>query len=261
MKEYNFIPDGRPKAGFYADFGHSLTDNLKVFLNKVFKECKNDDFIVKIDGAKLWRNYQIDNHSVIDYYKELFQIDYDFHLKLPLEGKLKDHWTNVPKENFESFNKLLKKYFKMSESQHELYEKIIKKYNFEPKNTIGILYRGTDKYTERKPAPLSLFINKTKELLSENPNSKIFIQTDQLQVKDEFVKAFPDNCFFIQELPQVANKVVPHKHDDIDKYMLAKHIEIAVRMLSQCKFLILSYSNVSTFIGAYRNDSKNVFQY
>ena len=261
MIEYVFSPIGCPRAGFYADFGHRMTDNLRNYINEIYRITNTDEFVIKIDSSKMWNNYQEINKPIIDYYNELFQIDINFKLNLPLCGLMKDNWTDISIENFTDLNNLLKKYFKMSDKQEILYNDITQKYNFDPDNTIGVLYRGTDKYLEREPVGINLFIDKTKEILSYNSSLRIMIQTDQKQIKDMFMDIFPNNCFFIEELSHVSNNVVPHKHIDINKYHLAKHIEISVRMLSQCKFLICNYSNVTTFVGAYRNNTTNVFQF
>jgi hypothetical protein len=261
MKEYHFKPNGHITAGFYADMGHSLTDNLKNYLNEIYNSNPDEEFIVKIDSSKLWRLYQPANGPLIDYYNELFQIDPDFHLKLPLKEKMKDGWTNISKIKFEEFNQLLRKYFKMSDKQQLLFEEIIKKYSIDPTNTLGILYRGTDKYTERAPVDVNVFLNKAKDILSLNPELRIMITTDQQQVRDLFVASFPDNCFFLEEMPYVTNNIVPHNHEHVDKYLLARYFEISIRILAQCKFLICSYSNSTTFIGAYRNNCTNVFQF
>lgn len=262
IPNYKLSPIGCPLAGFYADLGHTLTRSLGFYLNEIYSSIKTNNFLVDIDSTKMWVKYQC-TESIIDYYKEMFQVDVDYNLPLPVTGIMRDEWTVIKETNFTDLYNVLRKYFKLSDKQQALYQSVIQKYNFNSENTIGVFYRGTDKRNEVPLVMAEDYVNKVKKIIEKEPHLKIMIQTDQQQVKDLFTNTFKNQCFYIQELPHTADNIGIHQRskEEINKYNLATYLDLSVRMLAQCKHLVLGMSNVSTFIGAHRNNPLNVYQF
>lgn len=258
MKKIPFKPEGCPYAGFYADLGIKILTPLIHLLNKSYVQY-GENFEIEIDGSNAWKNFK-DNSLVNDLYKEMFRQDYNKKIILPYTGIHVDHWTVIKNENFTSFNALLQKYFLYSDKQTEIYNSIITKYKPNLNKTIGVHYRGTDKHTEVQLASPSSYINLCKKILQNNLDYNILIQTDQAQVRDLFKQRFKDKCWFIEELPVTETTQGLH-YSYSNKISLAKYMDIAVRILAKCKYLIVGTSNVATFIGAHRNNPRNVFQF
>jgi hypothetical protein len=258
---YNHSPKGCPLAGFYADLGHTLTQSLGFYLNDIYNSIKTNKFIVNIDSTNMWVKYQTPNQPIIDYYKELFAVDLEFDLPLPITGITRDNWTIIKDTDFTDLNNILKKYFKMSAKQELLYSQITQNCNFIPEKTIGVHYRGTDKVHEVPLEDAKNYIVKINDIISTDETLRVFIETDQEQVRDLFIKTYKERCFFNTDIPVTSGNTGLHQMNCTNKYDLARYLEISVRMLAKCKYLFLGMSNVATFIGAHRNNPANVFQF
>jgi hypothetical protein len=264
MKIIDFIPNGCPRAGFYADLGHLLFTQLCRLTNKTYNELQTNNFSLKINSEKMWVNYQTPNQPPIDYYNMLFQRDDSVLLDLPLNWFDEDQWSVMVTWNYSELNKIAKKYLRPSDNQQNKLDNFIKKNNIDFNKTIGVLYRGTDKYTETDIPDPMLFVSKVESILNEHPDYKIFLQTDQQQVKDLFLQKFNEKCFFNEEIPTTTTLTAIHSLPNINKVSLVENIEISVRLLAMCEYLVMTYgtgSNVSLFASIYRNNPDNVFEF
>lgn len=144
-----------------------------------------------------------------------------------------------------SKNGLFIQYFGASEIVIKTVNLFKKKYNIISEKCIGVYYRGTDKEIEVKlPDPL-LFLEKTKEIECE----QIFLQTDQQQVVDLFVDFYKEKCIVISELPTSTTNSSVHHHQTENKVKNAIELNSALRIISECKDVILNPSSwVSQYI-------------
>ena len=86
----------------------------------------------------------------------------------------------------------------------------MEKYHIDFDKTICICFRGTDKHTEIATVSPLNFIQAAKSILEQNPDFKIFIQTDQSQVRKMMMAEFDTRAFFINEIPVTSGRTVMH---------------------------------------------------
>jgi len=136
-----------------------------------------------------------------------------------------------------------------------------------PERSIAIIYRGTDKSSEVRPASVQEYIRVATEILQEGATDlDIVIQTDQEQARDEIIANFRERCRFFNELPVTRGGTVIHKLEFGTEVMMgreefAKRIMAAVLILSRCAYVITHTGNVGAWIAIYRGTSKNLYQF
>jgi len=135
-----------------------------------------------------------------------------------------------------------------------------------PERSIGICYRGTDKSTEIKLAPVREYIQVANDILQKSAaDLEIIVQTDQEQVRDAILAHFGQRCRFFKDLPVTRGNIAIHNllateimmsREDFAKRMIA-----ATLVLSRCAYVITATSNVGLWIALYRGTASNLYQF
>jgi hypothetical protein len=150
----------------------------------------------------------------------------------------------------------------MSEMQIKYYNEIVNKYQIDFDNTIGVCYRGTDKRKEVVVADPSEYVECVKKIIKNNPTMRVMIQTDQTQARDLFLNSFGNKCFFIEEMTTTeSDKAIHFVVPENKKLDLAKTLEVSVRILSKCKYVVNCCSNVAWAISGYRGNAIGMWQF
>ena len=245
------------RGGFYSLMGRQISGLIPIINSPHLQ-----GFDISIDGSNTWNLFKQD--VSFDLYKLLFKQNNNIKLAFPYCGPaLCDNRKQFCKLDLYSLNSLLNKYFSLSDTQEEYYNKLVNEYSINFDNAIGIMYRGTDKYLEMKQVDPKNFVKQAKILLEKNPNLNIFLQTDQTQVKDLFKIEFGNKCFFLQNIPSTDGTKSVHKLiNDLEKrHSYVQSLEVACRFLSQCKYLITSSGNMGWTISGYRGNTTNLWQF
>jgi hypothetical protein len=177
------------------------------------------------------------------------------------------HWDSQfePYSNLDytALTPFIKKYFNPSNFVKELLLTFENKTSINYENTVGVCYRGNDKHQETDIAPYEQFIKKCQDILKESPNINFFVQTDETEFKDIFIKEFP-NTFFYHEIPTInANKGLA-VHDLISleqKSFFAALFLSSIIALSKCKNIVTHSGNCGMWTTLYRGNNKNVYQF
>ena len=225
--------------GYFNNY-HKLPnfiDSSKHFSLYKYNGCKNDicnDF------------FQITN-TIINYTNNI-----DFHPSFQTE--------NYRYINYNILRPFINKYFLPSKECIEIINNFIKQYNIISNNTVAVYYRGTDKYTEIETTSYDLFISKMKEIYNLNKNIKFLVQSDSLEFINIISQTF-NNCIIIKEIPvSTSNKGNHYENTPGQNYKTIKNFIPIVYIISKCKYVICSTSNVSLWIMLYRNNPNNIYQ-
>jgi len=158
-------------------------------------------------------------------------------------------------------------FFAPSKKIEQIINSFIKKYAINTKKTIAVCYRGTDKGKEVDIASPELYVSVVKKILKKRRyrDHRVFIQTDQEQVRDMFIEHFGDNCFFIDELPVTAASKVIHSFSSeqlgMSKQFLGQAILAAVNIAARCNVVVNHTGNLALWIYIYRRTCKNMYQF
>jgi hypothetical protein len=173
----------------------------------------------------------------------------------PISHKIFDHHSNYETILNSSLGPqwaqaYLSAYMSPSDAVLEQTNSFIQKYKILDRNTITVCYRGTDKYTEITPTPLFKYFDRIEEILANEEDWQIIIQTDQKQILDLFSKRYGEKCIRIEELPVTTGKKAIHSNKKLcgDREMFAVNLLAMCLAVSKSKYLITHTGNVGLFL-------------
>lgn len=249
-------------AGFFSCCSICLGDIIRLY--KLYKLLPEKiDFSNSLNFFKT--KEQLKNKENI--YLNLFKLDSNINKKISFKDSPNYYYnTNVIYYNYhlKDIQKLIKMYFIPNDEIIEIQRKLIKKYEIDLSKTICVLYRGTDKWKEVRTSHYLEYLKETKNVLKKNPDFKIWIQTDELRVRDFFKQTFKDKCFYIKELPVTSQNKVMHMHDEkelkMNKFEFGKLFLAVINLLSKSHTLITHTGNCGFWAALYRGNTKNLRQ-
>jgi hypothetical protein len=156
------------------------------------------------------------------------------------------------------------KYFSPNKEILDIIENIENKYNLSDNydNICVLFYRGNDKKRETTLCKYSDIIEKSIEILKDNPNVKFLIQSDETEFIEEFGLLYPNHIIFHDEIRHInkcdstVDKVLSETNYKFSKYFLS-----IVIIMSKCKHIICGSGNISMWIVFFRGHMQNVHQY
>lgn len=155
----------------------------------------------------------------------------------------------------------IRKYYTPSGKVRSRVDYLCKKYEIDVENTIAVYYRGTDKSTELLPTPVESYIQKTQEILKRQPELRIFVQTDQKQIRDILLSAFGSRAFYLDDLPVTESSTGVHKLITENKLNFAIDFLATTIIMSRCKYVVTGTGNVSCWTVLFRGSVEGVHQF
>lgn len=166
--------------------------------------------------------------------------------------------------DFSKTNHYIKKYFNLAKEAQKKKKLFEKKYNIKIANTIGLYYRGTDKWLEVQPINIFYYIEEVKKLLSKNKKLRVLVLTDQKQIRDKCIQELGSKAFFIEELPVTdlykGMHDMPEEERGLDNYNFGVNFLAAIKILSECKYVVCCTGNVGYWVCLFRGHFKGVIQ-
>ena len=157
--------------------------------------------------------------------------------------------------SYEDMKPFMEKYFQPSAKVIRIIKNIEKKYqlnNYD--NLCALYYRGMDKATETNLPTYEEVLEKAKTLKAKYPEIKFLLQSDESDFLEAGLKYFPDATFFKDEN-------IPRMPEPYRNFEHALNLLAIVIILSKCKYIICTTSNVSKWIIYYRGNRKNMMYY
>jgi hypothetical protein len=189
-----------------------------------------------------------DNDITIDsnYNKDIIQWDEQF-----FNYKYIDYQNNGP---------FIKKYFTPSSTITNLSTQLLKKYNIQPEQCIGLYYRGTDKLEETLLDSFDSYYNKLQEVVQQHPNIQILLQTDSAPFIDYMKDKKLQSIIIKENTTSYTNKGIHNEKSSSDNYLDIQYLFATLLILSKCKYIICSSGNVSVWMMYYRQHADKVYQ-
>jgi len=164
--------------------------------------------------------------------------------------------------DYEKISPIIKKYFTPSVEISDTVKQMESKYKLDYKNICVLFYRGNDKNRETKICSYDQYLEFANKVLSENPNAKFLIQSDETEFITFMRNAFPNNSFYftdeIRHMPKCNSTVDLQMRSDIFKFSKL-YLAITI-IMSKCETIICGSGNCSIWIMLFRGNSKNVYQ-
>ncbi len=165
---------------------------------------------------------------------------------------------------FDKLTPYIENYFAPSEIVKKKVDELVRKYKIDYSNTIGLCYRGTDKFTELVPVPPHYYVDEIRRLIRKNPRLRVLLQTDQEQVRDTFMRDLGVRVFYLSELPVTKSSIGAHKISREDRGLSNFEFGITliavVNILAKCRYVVTHTGNVSLWIYLYRGTASNTCQ-
>jgi hypothetical protein len=184
----------------------------------------------------------------------------------------------IPDENQKQFdlydwdlyNQIINRFFNTSDIVESRKKSLLRNY-FESKNiklekTISVLYRGTDKYTEVRLASPEDYLKVVNHLLEVTNATNVLIQTDDGKVSDFFKSELGDKviCFSEPKVSYNKESVLDNLEAKDNFNGIKDHqlwFDAALRIVSECGYLVNHTGNCALWANLYRGNTKNVFQF
>ena len=200
-----------------------------------------------------------------DIFPDFYKIDFDKKVKLFKKVSLPDeNKKQFGLYDFGYYNQVVNKFFNPSYLILERKNFLMQKYNINPTETISVLYRGTDKWTEVRLSHPSNYLAVTKQILEATNAKKVLLQTDQTQVIDYFKNELGDMVIHFEETPSTygtdaMNTVMENEGKDTMDWM--QWFDSALRCVSECAYVVNHTGNCGLWMNLYRGSVNNVFQF
>lgn len=218
----------------------------------------------KIDGKNILRNLCSDDSY--DMYSHFFHISEDIDIKfdIPMPVPLtNDDQHTIYKNDFSKYYvAFYKKYFCLNKHIEDKVNELLLKYNIDSDNTLSVVYRSTDKWTDfggfnyLSPA---LYLKLSNEILEKNPELKVLIQSESSSINHVFERRL--NAKFIRETRVSENDGLPIFLQNIeDKLSWAEYYLASLIIHSKSKYLITYTGNSSFFLYLSRGNTNNLYQ-
>lgn len=200
-----------------------------------------------------------ETENVWEYYFEplsenRYQHDYPIHSEYENPNNfsfLNPPWNypSISQNNRDMGKKLIDTYIRIKPQTDEKIQTFIQK-NFANHHTIGIHYRGTDKFTsgEARPVNMHHIIDVANGKAQEFTNPQFFVATDQQSFLEFARKHLNGRVIFYNSFRSTNNKSIHHTHSQDKKPSMAQIGEetlIDMVLLANCDFLIRTPSNLS----------------
>lgn len=217
----------------------------------------------RIDYSLGFRHFKKDPN--LDIYPYFHKVNTDQSLDLFKQIDPPDSNKYQPEiYDFETYTKIINRFFNPNDVVSERIKFLENKYQIDPSKTISVSYRGTDKGTELTLASPEAYLSVVKDILNENPDFKVLLQTDQTQVIQYFHSILGDKLVFFEETPSTTSNTVIWQiieNNGGDSIDWQQWCDAAFRVVSKCKYLVNHTGNVAMFTNLYRGNLENVYQF
>lgn len=167
--------------------------------------------------------------------------------------------------DYEYISPYVEKYFSPSPVISRNIDMLLEKYNIDPENTIGIHYRGTDKYKETPLGDYQTYLDKLNMILNTecNEHMKVLVRTDQTQFLDYFKENVDnDKLIIITDITTSSTDVGIHFQKSIrDNYDHMMFLIPTFMILARCNHLITGSGNCGIWLALFRKSGYNLHQF
>lgn len=245
--------------GFFSTFTLMLTSLMVVY--KKFNKVPE-----KIDGKFLLRKIKKDSN--IDMYHYFFHIDesveINFEEELPVPFSPDDQHTVYSEKYLQFYLPFFKRYFNVNKNIQDKIQILKEKYNIDEENTISVIYRDSDKWTDMGGFNYLCaggYFRKCREIIeSEFIRPRVLIQSENTGVIRTFHEAFNSIFFNETSLGNSSEIYPPIPINDDVKLEWSEFYIAALWILSKCKHVITYTGNSSFFVYLNRGTTKNFTQ-
>jgi hypothetical protein len=164
--------------------------------------------------------------------------------------------------DFPTITDITDNYFQLSTLVQSRAEEIRKTLLPVPIDSILVVcLRRTDKGTEVRQSPIDAYVRRAKKVMEANEDLRVWIQTDQAQIRDSMLQQLGPKSFSLEVLPVTDGSQVIHKSDaKISKDDFSRDLLALTWLMAKAHFVITYTGNVGSWISVVRGNAKNLLQ-
>ena len=163
--------------------------------------------------------------------------------------------------DFKTATSILESYFRLSNTVRSRAAEIQRHLPAPSDKLVALCIRGTDKSSEVRQSRLERYVRLARRLIRNNPGVKVWIQTDQTQLKEELLSKIGPNSFALDVLPTTNGPAVIHKSGEPQNMrQLAIDLVAITWLMSQAMHVITYSGNVGYWIVLFRGNHRRVHQ-
>ena len=162
-------------------------------------------------------------------------------------------YTSMP---LRRFSQSMRQWFTFKDFVVERSLELQELYGIEPASTLALLIRQTDKSTENPlvhPDDIARYVNRIA-----GKYQTVLLQTDDQSVYEHLARSIDHKVTVISELPRFAPDQSPHLSGQFRNAELLTDFLGTILLISRCKRVILTTSNVSLWIALFRGNKKGL---
>jgi len=242
-------------CGFYSNQTQAFLSTLILLSHGIVPN--------KISYAMGFKRFKSDPNR--DIFPDFYQINPSIPVQLLKTVTLPDeNRKQFDLYDFEYYNQVISRFFNPSEIIDNRMNILLDKYKINPSETIAVLYRGTDKYTEVRLGSPQAYLQVVQQILQQTNAKKVLVQTDQTQVLNFFKQELGDLVVYFEETPSTTGKdamntVMEKEGNDTMDWM--QWFDAALRCVSKCAYVVNHTGNCGLWMNLYRGNINNVFQF
>ena len=242
-------------CGFYSNQTQAFLSTLILLSHGIIPD--------KISYAMGFKRFKADPDR--DIYPDFYQMDPNVAVQLLKTVTLPDeNRKQFDLYDFEYYNPIVKRFFSPSDVVLERKNALMSKYEIDPNETIAVLYRGTDKYTEVRLASPEAYLQAVQQVMQQTGPKKVLVQTDQTQVLNFFKQELGDMVVHFEETPSTTGRdsmIATMEKDKGDMTDWMQWFDAALRVVADCSVVVNHTGNCGLWMNLYRGSTVNVFQF
>lgn len=244
----------RHNSGFFSNCSVSLHAIIHYFNNR-------QQLPISVDFSNTFNMFNDADARLPNVYQEYF--DPDPGMNFPFQGPIDFPLYSLfdyRKEQFGRVAPFIQKYFTPSAAALTKAGQLRARYGLLTDNLLTICYRGTDKFRDTTLGSYDTFLDRAAEILSQEPDLRVLVQTDQSQFLDRARERLGDVLIF-DELPRTESSTVMHNIIDRGKVAWAQTFLGAIHLIADSRHLVVHTGNVARWLCLYRGHTNRVMQY
>jgi hypothetical protein len=124
-----------------------------------------------------------------------------------------------------------------------------------------VCLRGTDKGTEVRQSPLQKYVRLAKRIMKRRRNLRVWIQTDQMQIRDFLLDQLGPRSFSPSVLPVTEDSQVMHRSGQVpSKEEFSRDLLATTWLMSRAHSVITYTGNVGYWIALFRGNARRLYQ-
>jgi len=242
---------------------HGFFSCSSIALEEIIKFHNEKKFLPTVDRKSQYTWYKDNLDQDVDNFFKERDVNLDLNPEdLKEDIEMESQFSDYSLLNFNYAKKIIDIYFSPCQKVKEIEENLIKKYEIDFSKTIAVYYRGNDKNRETTLASYDQYLTKIKQVINENPDHKILVESDELAFID-FIRNNIKDFIEIKESKKIndRNSNIPHSIDIGEKIINCQIFLAIVQILSKSDKVIINSGNVGIWICLYRSHINGIYQF